>query len=358
MTARKDIREVLGFNDTYFLIVGIPLVSFCIPLLFFNDTLSNGFFVYAPKWGISFTFTISYWFSTRAVIIYFRRRFPGYRETRKRIIYSSVFILLTYAVVNQVLKYVHNTYFEHLHDPSVSDLDYNVVSLFIIALCVSIYESVFLYDRLKQSIIEKEQIKQDHIQSQLEGLKSQVNPHFLFNSLNTLTYIIPEAPDKAVQFVQKLSKVYRYILEIREKKLIPLSEELEFLKAYVFLLKERFGDNLQIDIRLDPMYNQDQIVPLALQILFENAIKHNIISARKPLKIEVFVNEEGHLCVCNNLQKKKQTMNSTRLGLQNIKNRYAFFTDKEVKIIEEEQYFKVCLPLISVLIALHKKSAG
>lgn len=349
MTTKKGIREVLGFDDTYFLLVGIPLVSFCIPLLFFNGTLSNGLMAYAPKWGVSLMYTISYWFTTRAVIIYMRRRFQGYKDTRKRIIYSTIFILLTYTVINRLLDILHDNYFEFVHDPTVRELDYNVASLLIIALCVSIYESFFLYDRLKQSIIEKEQIKQDHIQSQLEGLKSQVNPHFLFNSLNTLAYIIPEAPDKAVHFVQKLSKVYRYILEIREKKLIPLSDELEFLKAYIFLLKERFGDNLQIDIKLSPDHYGEQIVPLALQILFENAIKHNIISAQKPLTIEVYVDEGGYLCICNNLQMKKQTMNSTRLGLQNIKNRYAFFTDEEVKIIANEQYFKVCLPLIKVV---------
>lgn len=352
--AKKDIRDVLGFNDTWFLIVGIPVVSFCIPLLFFNGTLNEGVLSYLPKWGVSLFYTIAYWFTTRAVIIRMRRRCPSYKDTRKRLIYSSIFILITYAIVNQLLDFVHDRYFLFAHDPKVDEFDYNVASLLVLSLCVLIYESVFLYDRLKQSILEKEQIKQDHIQSQLEGLKAQVNPHFLFNSLNTLTYIIPEAPEKAVTFVQKLSKVYRYILEIREKKLIPLSEELEFLKAYMFLLKERFGENLHFDIRVSPDDYQDQIVPLALQILFENAIKHNIISAQKPLTVEVFITDDEHLCVRNNLQKKKQTMNSTHLGLQNIKNRYAFFTDKAVIILQDEQYFKVCLPLIKVLAPMTK----
>ena len=181
----------------------------------------------------------------------------------------------------------------------------------------------------------------------MEGLKSQVNPHFLFNSLNTLIYIIPENTDRAIQFVQKLSKVYRYILEIRDKKLIPLEEELDFLHSYIFLLKERFGDNLEVNLSIPSDILVQQVVPLSLQILFENAIKHNIISDKHPLKIEVFFKDEK-LVVQNNLQLKKQAMPSTKVGLQNIKNRYAFFTDEKVDINDDGPYFKVTLPLIKM----------
>jgi LytS/YehU family sensor histidine kinase len=196
--------------------------------------------------------------------------------------------------------------------------------------------------------VEKQKLKRMNMQSQLEGLKNQVNPHFLFNSLNTLTYLIPENSEKSVHFVQQLSKVYRYILEIRDKKLILLEEELNFLNAYTFLLKERFGKNLHIKIDIPEVHLNDKIIPLSLQILFENAIKHNIISSEKPLFMEVFIENGNKLIVKNNLQKKNQVMNSTKLGLQNIKNRYRFFSEKEVEVIVTQESFIVILPMIDV----------
>jgi LytS/YehU family sensor histidine kinase len=215
----------------------------------------------------------------------------------------------------------------------------------IIALVSSIYEGIYLNARWKASLIEKELLKRENIESQLEGLRSQVNPHFLFNSLNTLAYIIPQDPDRAVKFVQQLSKVYRYILEIREKKLISLREELKFLDSYIFLIKERFGENLQVDISIPKSIYEENIIPLSMQMLFENAIKHNIISSSKPLTIEVFL-QDGKIRVRNNLQKKKQSMPSTQVGLQNIRNRYAFFTDQRVEVKEDDHTFSVGLPLI------------
>ena len=186
-------------------------------------------------------------------------------------------------------------------------------------------------------------------------MKNQVNPHFLFNSLNTLTYLIPEEPDKAVNFVQKLSKVYRYILEIRDQKIVTISDELEFLNAYVFLLKERFGENLNIDIDIPQKYYHSKIVPLSLQILFENVIKHNIISTQKPLMIKVSI-QKDKLIVKNNLQKKNQVISSTSMGLQNIKNRYQFFTKKEVDVIVTADSFLVALPLVDHMV-IEKESS-
>ncbi len=196
--------------------------------------------------------------------------------------------------------------------------------------------------------MEKEKLERENIQSQLEGLKNQVNPHFLFNSLNTLTYIIPEDQNLAVRFVQQLSKVYRYILEIRDRKLICLSEELAFLDAYVFLLKDRFGENFKIDINIPESYLNLKVVPLSLQILMENAIKHNIISALKPLRVEVFIENNLKLIVKNNLQKKNHVMNSTKVGLQNIKNRYSFFSDQKVEVFATTDSFVVSIPLIQI----------
>ncbi|MCB0552658.1 MAG: histidine kinase [Phaeodactylibacter sp.] len=344
MHKRKKVAEILGFDDTWALILGIPFISFVIPLLFFKATLANGLGAYLPEWGVSFMYTIAYWISCRFIFIYFRRRFSGYQETRKRIVYIAASALAAYFLLNRSLGFVHEA-IGLPHREGVTDFDYTVGTLMIVALVSTLYESVFLYDRWKRTIIEAERLMRENVESQLEGLKNQVNPHFLFNSLNTLSYLIPEDPQRAVHFVQKLSKVYRYILEIRDKKLLTLKEELDFLNAYLFLLKERFGDNLNVNIKVDDLYYSLHLVPLSLQILFENAIKHNVISSEKPLFIELWV-EGKRLVVRNNIQLKKQLMPSTQVGLQNIKNRYAFFSDEAVDILETSECFTVSLPLI------------
>ena len=342
----KRAIEVLGFDDTWVFVFGIPVVSFAIPLLFFKATLSEGLLAYLPEWGISLMYTISYWIACRSIFIYGRRRFPRYDETRKRIFFTIAAVLISYIFISQGLEVVHG-FIGHKERPGVTDFDYTVATLLIVALASTLYESVFLYYRWKNAIIEAERLRRENVESQLEGLKNQVNPHFLFNSLNTLSYIIPQDPEQAVVFVQKLSKVYRYILEIRDKKLISLEEELHFLKAYLFLVQQRFGDNLKVDVQADESLLSAHLVPLSLQILFENVIKHNIISKGKPLDVSLWI-EDGRLFVSNNLQRKRQSMPSTKLGLQNIKNRYAYFSNEKVEIIDGPDKFTVSLPLLNV----------
>jgi len=210
---------------------------------------------------------------------------------------------------------------------------------------IAVYEAIYFYYQLKESIVEREQAKQEQIRSELAGLRNQVNPHFLFNSMNTLMNIVTEDQQLAVSFLKKLSKVYRYVLENRAEQIIPLSKELDFIHSYVFLQKERFKGNLEVKIDVPEKYLDQHIIPLSLQILFENSIKHNIISRRKPLCIEVFI-EHGKLIIRNNLQRKEQVMDSTKVGLENIKTRYRFFTEEQVEIKEDEKYFSVAIPLL------------
>jgi LytS/YehU family sensor histidine kinase len=209
------------------------------------------------------------------------------------------------------------------------------------------YDSVYFFTQWRKTIIETEKLKKENILGQLQSLKNQVNPHFLFNSLNTLVSIIPEDPDLAVEFTKKLSKSYRYILEIKDKEVITVREELEFLKAFEFLLKIRFGDNIHFDVQVAEEYQEMEIVPLALQLLIENAIKHNVVSSEKPLNISIYV-ERDKLVVKNNLQKIKQVLPSTKTGLENIKNRYKFLANKTVDVIVTHTEFIVTLPLLQL----------
>ncbi|HMD00995.1 MAG TPA: histidine kinase, partial [Ferruginibacter sp.] len=213
---------------------------------------------------------------------------------------------------------------------------------------IAIYESIYFMNELKDSIEEKETLKRESLNAQLNALKTQVNPHFLFNNLNTLAAVIPEDPDLAVEFVQQMSKVYRHILDIKDDTSIPLKDELEVLKAYGFLLKTRFGRNLDIEINVPDEKLKQRIVPYSLQLLMENAIKHNIVSSEKPLKISVFA-ENGQIVVSNNLQMKNQVNESTGIGLDNIRNRYKLLGNKQVNVAASGENFTVSIPLLEAI---------
>jgi LytS/YehU family sensor histidine kinase len=201
----------------------------------------------------------------------------------------------------------------------------------------------FLF-KWRDSAIDAEKLQKENIAAKYENLKSQVNPHFLFNSLNALTNLVYEDQDKAVKFIKQLSEVYRYVLDTREAEVVSLGEELKFLQSYVYLQQIRFGDKLKIHIRLD---NENFFVtPLALQMLVENAIKHNVISEDDPLNIQLY-NDDGFIVVENNLQKKSLPgERSSGLGLENIRKRYELLSERSVVIIENENSFVVKLPVL------------
>ncbi|MEM6320924.1 MAG: histidine kinase [Bacteroidota bacterium] len=340
-------KQILGFDDTWLILLGIPLVSLVMPLMATPDIELFTLEWYGQHVLVSALQVPVYWLVFRKVFMVVRGRFPSFSETWKRLTLQVILVLFIYLILDPLLVVVCKIVIldESQHIGGVS---LTVAAVVMIILWVAIYEGIYLYQQLKKSIQEKEQLQRENIQSQLEGLKNKVNPHFLFNSLNTLSYLIPEDADKSVKFVQKLSKVYRYILEMSDEKLIPLSKELDFLNSYIFLLKERFEDNLRVEIDLPKARLNDKIIPLSLQILFENAIKHNVISSSKPLTINVLIDDNGKLVVENNLQKKKQIKDSTKFGLENIKNRYRFFSNEAVDVLATPSSFTVSLPLISV----------
>ena len=330
------------------MLIGIPVVALIMAALMFGDyMITDPSFFFRACLVESVIYVVIFWTVYRTSFVIFRIKYPRIDQARKRIILQIIGVFVIYFIIKSILDPIME---QGIHERIGNVLRHKIgmtISSFIITfLILGIYETIGFYALLKKSELEKEQLERENIQSQLEGLKNQVKPHFLFNSLNTLSYIIPEDSDTAVKFVQKLSKVYRYILEMRDSKVIELKEELDFLKSYTFLLKERFGENLNININVPGESLSDKILPLSLQLLFENAIKHNIISSKKPLTIEVFVEKGKKLVVQNNLQKKKQSYNGTQMGLENIKNRYRLFSDLEVDVFETEEHFTVLLQLI------------
>jgi len=217
---------------------------------------------------------------------------------------------------------------------------------FVIFAIGFLLSMLYAWTKWKGQRLQREaDLQKERIESQLEVLKSQINPHFLFNSFNTLITLIEDEPEAATEYVEHLSDFYRSLLQYREKDLIPLQEELELLRNFSFLLKKRFGENIQIEI---PNINGKIafIPPLTLQMLVENAVKHNVISRKKPLKISLKIMED-EIYIINNLQKKITKDKSTHFGLQSIQVRYDLLGKKQVKIEETKKDFKVTIPILN-----------
>jgi len=218
------------------------------------------------------------------------------------------------------------------------------IALSIIALAAILY--LIIYQREK-SIKKYNKLESEKIRSQLETLRNQINPHFLFNSFNTLISEIEENPDKAVLYVEHLSDFYRSIVVHREKDLISLQEEINILNDYCFIQQKRYGEALKINISISgEQQKKYYIVPLALQLLFENAVKHNVISTDYPLCIELFIEDEEHLIVRNNINPKFTAEKGSSMGLQNIQKRYLLLSRKNVVVENDGKFFKVKIPLI------------
>jgi two-component system, LytTR family, sensor kinase len=339
-------KQVFGFDDKKLLLIGIPLASVTIFLLLFHQAFGQEPIVYfLVCFCISILYTSIYWFSLRAFYKHIKCSYPTFGQIQIRLMMTFGAFLVVFAGVKVFDRLIIKQIYYSTHQPGII-IEFTA-TLLLSCLVISIYEAYFFAHELQRTVTEKTALERDYVQSQLEGLRNQVNPHFLFNSLNTLIYLIPEDQDKAVKFVHQLSKVYRFLLESREAKLIPLEEEMAFLDAYIFLQKERFGENLQVQISALPSLKKTGIIPLTLQLLFENAIKHNIISTEKPLKIDLSV-ENTHLIVRNNYQPKNRVAIGTGMGLQNIKDRYRLLDNRSVEVIVTPQSFMVALPILQL----------
>jgi sensor histidine kinase YesM len=293
--------------------------------------------------------TLFVWDGNRISQNILKRFFSGQRPARLLVIFflngviiSAVVSIVVVLGVNSLL--LHLSY-EQLKLPLKLAFTYGTrINLFL-----HILNGILFYiDQYKNKQLEAEELKRISSQAQLEAIKNQVNPHFLFNNLNVLsTLVIQESPD-ANKFIEEFSKVYRHVLETRQQELIPLQSELEFINPYIFLLQKRFPESIFIHINITPKYLSYYIIPVALQMLVENAIKHNIASRQKPLNIFLSVDSRERLRVMNNLQPKPVDDTSTQIGLQNISKRYELVTGKTIEIEKTSDDFTVSLPLIQL----------
>ena len=223
--------------------------------------------------------------------------------------------------------------------------------LWVTLTVVISYHFIFYYNEYQKNKIKEQKVIASTASAQFESLKNQIDPHFLFNSLNVLSSLIEENPDNAQRFTVSLSKIYRYVLEQKDKELVTVAEELEFAKTYMNLLKMRFENSINFEISEHLDDPDAKVVPLSLQLLLENTIKHNIVSESKPLNIKITI-EGNYLVIQNNLQKKEVLQTRKGVGLQNIVNRYGILTKRHVLIDESATCFKVKIPILTKQISI------
>ena len=301
---------------------------------------------------VNFLFTMIYTFSLYASNMFLFWKLDSYFEDKfsvKRLTLGFIgSFLVSLAVIFlmhlfEEVVYNKNSFDYFLANEKPSSYLASIIITFFVTL--SIY-TISFYKAYNENKVKEQKIIAGTANAKFESLKNQIDPHFLFNSLNVLSSLIEENPDNAQRFTISLSKIYRYVLEQKDKELVSVEEELAFAKTYMNLLKMRFENSLFYELPTTAINPDAKVVPLSLQLLLENTVKHNVVSEQRPLHIRIYV-EGDYLAVQNDYQKKEVLQERQGVGLQNIVNRYGIITNRKVLIIQNEKTFTVKIPLLT-----------
>lgn len=294
---------------------------------------------------VSLVLIVVFWESLRIINNYLNRVMPFESGVVSRVIIQLLFGALVGLMIRYFIYRFGEPYLPFKLDALFTAATW-VIYVFLPCSVNLGFFTVHLFDRWKKSLILTEKLEREKKQVQFDNLKNQLNPHFLFNALTSLNSLIFTDQKLASEFLQQLSKVFRYVLQNREKTTVSLAVELNFIAHYVDLLKTRFSASLFVKFDIDERELENGIVPVTLQILIENAVKHNIIDDAKPLSITVTA-RGGYVSVGNNLQPRKRVEESNRQGLENLKGLYQYITAAPVIIEEDAEQFTVRIPLVN-----------
>lgn len=329
-------------------IIGIPLVALVLMLLSGPGeefTLLN--------YSISLLITAAIWQGCYVIVGRFRQRYPGFEHTGRRIALTVLVMCLYILCVDVIACFALDAMGLQENSYLNGQWRLNLIKCFgTTALIGTLYEAGYFFTMWKRQAIEAEALKTRQLRAELDILREQVSPHFLFNSLNTLMALIPEDPEAATRFTRALSQVYRYILQHKDRELVDLGTELDFTGSYIDLMQVRFAERLRVTVSVDPSHRRLLIAPLTLQLLLENALKHNVASLARPLHVDIRVEpaarpeDEPRLVVRNDLHRRVEPAEGTGTGLANVKQRYAILIDRPVDVIETHDQFLVAVPLL------------
>ncbi len=335
-----------GYLEWMSFLLHIPVVSAWVNYILLGNyafTLNNAWLISYPLIAISIFITGCIQVSA---LMWARKRFPTMKQIAVRVTLQALSQFILSVASLTALVYAYDAW--HILDYRFSADDllpllWTALALSLIA--VSTWEAEYTLAIWKKNIAEQAMLEQLKTEDEFEVLKNQVNPHFLFNCFNTLSSLITEDTKQAEIFLNELSKVYRYLLKNNEDGLSALNTEIRFIESYYKLLKTRHGEAVQLNINIDYRYSEHLLPSLSLQLLIENAVKHNVLSKNIPLKIEVFT-VGNQLLVSNNLQLRSQKAPSNKVGLQNIANKYLLLKQQGFQVLKDHRSFTVALPLI------------
>ncbi len=346
----KLLRPKEKINDVGFRVILIPFFGIAIPII--TKMINYGRFTgWQLKFSFLYTILIAFliWEGNRFLLFTLRAYFNWLNEPVKKIL-VLIFIIPFYTVPLSILMLAgwYKLFMKGVLNRNVI-FDTTLLILICVLFIVHVYETVFLVRQTASDQVKKEQLERSKAQAELEALKNQIDPHFIFNSLNTLSHLIEEHPVKAKQFNDSLADVYRYILFNKGRELVMLREEVMFLYDYFSLLKIRFDAALQLDVLItSELMSAYLIPPISLQALIENAIKHNEFSGEAPMIISIEM-RDSILYIRNRVEKKTLRKASSKTGLQNLAERYKLTTGKEITVEDHNNIFTVGLPVLKII---------
>lgn len=338
----KDLKKIILVS--ILVSIGVAIVMVLSNIFSFDRVMT------IQWWGINFTYAF---FLTYINTVYFKfinYKFEWKDKGLQRILIGSggsvIVTMIGYAIcefVFGVLIFEKQTIDEFLADQSFRNYLFPLLLTVIISL---FFHTVYFYKALQEKKVTEQKIIAGTASAKFAALKNQLDPHFLFNSLNVLTSLIEENPKMAQKFTTSLSKVYRYVLEQKDKELVTVDEELKFARTYMTLIQLRFEDSIVFDIPDQASNPEARVVPLSLQILLENTVKHNVVMPENPLHIKIY-EKDGFLIVENNLQPKEIIKQSSGVGLGNVQQRYALLTKRKFSVYKTEDTFIAELPILT-----------
>ena len=329
--------------------LSMPFITFILCYILYKDRLFHEITPWLVAYPVIYAIGYLSWRAHTVYDYYLRKKFPSVKETRQRVLYKLAVNLFIMTPSVLLIFLTFHAFHIFGYTLQANDLKYGyLVGLSINIIFESLWEVMYIIEKYKEAASEKEMIEQMQLQQEFDNLKQKVNPHFLFNSFNTLSSLISENKEQAEKFLDELSKVYRYLLRNNESGMSTLELEAKFIRSYSQLLHTRYGDAFKMDMHLAPGCTDMEIPSLSLQLLVENAVKHNILSKSHPINVVIRTTPDGYLTVENNLNKKLRiAVESTGIGLSNIREKYRLLNRQDVTVEETADVFKVTIPMIS-----------
>lgn len=333
--------------QTLSFLFSMPLIDLAVHHILFKERLWEDWRIWVFSYPLIFLIGTLSWYSHISYDHVVEKKYPGLNQSMQRILLKTLVVVIIMPPSILLILFVYDRF--SIFDYKWSDRD--MWMGLILGWCVNLifetlYEMDYMLTKYRESVLEKESLRQLSEKQEFDTLKGQVNPHFLFNCFNTLSSLITEDRVRAEKFLDELSKVYRYLLRNNEDGLTTVQNEIRFIESYYQLLQTRHGEAVQIHIEIDKRYDQYLLPSLSLQLLVENVVKHNVLSKNKPLMIDIFTTAGNKLVVNNNLQRRTVKAPSNKVGLDNIRAKYALLKQPGFQVLEDKNNFTVVLPLI------------